>query len=51
MAGVADAELVDRAVALPPGPELSAALNGILREDIPNARLVLPPRPDLAERS
>jgi predicted transcriptional regulator len=33
-------ELVDRVVALPPGPELSAALNGILREDIPNARLV-----------
>src|SRR5918998_4666690 len=38
MAGVA--ELVDRAVALPPGPELSAALNALPREKVPNARLV-----------
>jgi hypothetical protein len=38
MAGVA--ELVDRAVALPPGPELSAALNALPRQKIPNARLV-----------
>jgi len=38
MAGVA--ELVERAVALPPGPELSAVLNVLPRERIPNARLV-----------
>jgi Domain of unknown function (DUF222) len=38
MAGVA--ELVDRAVALPPGPELSAVLNALPREKVPNARLV-----------
>jgi hypothetical protein len=38
MAGVA--ELVDRAVALPPGPELSAALAGLPRQQVPNARLV-----------
>jgi Domain of unknown function (DUF222) len=38
MAGVA--ELVDRAVALPPGPELSAVLNVLPREKVPNARLV-----------
>ncbi len=34
------AELVDRAVALPPGPELSAVLNALPREKVPNARLV-----------
>jgi hypothetical protein len=34
------AELVDRAVALPPGPELAAALAGLPREQVPNARLV-----------
>jgi hypothetical protein len=38
MAGVA--ELVDRAVALPPGPELSAVLDALVREKIPNSRLV-----------
>ncbi len=38
MAGVA--ELVDRAVALPPGPELSAVLNALPRAEVPNARLV-----------
>jgi hypothetical protein len=38
VAGVA--ELVDRAVALPPGPELSAVLAGLPREQVPNARLV-----------
>jgi len=38
MAGVG--ELVDRAVALPPGPELSTVLNALPREKIPNARLV-----------
>jgi hypothetical protein len=34
------AELVDRAVALPPGPELSAALHALPRQKVPNARLV-----------
>ncbi|HEX2301235.1 MAG TPA: DUF222 domain-containing protein, partial [Pseudonocardiaceae bacterium] len=38
MAGMA--ELVDRAVTLPPGPELSAALDALPRENIPNTRLV-----------
>jgi hypothetical protein len=38
MAGVV--ELVERAVALPPGPELSAVLNALPRENVPNARLV-----------
>ena len=38
MAGVV--ELVDRAVALPPGPELSAVLDALPRERVPNARLV-----------
>src|ERR687896_948069 len=38
MAGVA--ELVDRAVALPPGPELSAVLDALPRDKVPNARLV-----------
>src|SRR5918992_530378 len=38
MAGAAD--LVDRAVALPPGPELSAALHALPRQQVPNARLV-----------
>jgi hypothetical protein len=38
VAGVA--ELVDRAVALPPGPELSAVLRAVPREKVPNARLV-----------
>jgi hypothetical protein len=38
VAGVA--ELVDRAVALPPGPQLSAVLNALPRQTIPNARLV-----------
>jgi hypothetical protein len=34
------AELVDRAVALPPGPELSAVLDALPREKVPNTRLV-----------
>jgi hypothetical protein len=34
------ADLVDRAVALPPGPELSVVLGGLSWEKIPNARLV-----------
>jgi hypothetical protein len=34
------AELVGRAVALPPGPELSVALGGLPWEKVPNARLV-----------
>jgi hypothetical protein len=34
------AELVDRAVALSPGPELSAVLARLPREQVPNARLV-----------
>jgi hypothetical protein len=34
------AELVDRAVGLPPGPELSAVLGALPREQVPNARLV-----------
>src|SRR5918992_3775284 len=38
MAGAA--ELVDRAVALPPGPELSAVLEALPRQKVPNARLV-----------
>jgi hypothetical protein len=38
MAEVVD--LVDQAVALPPGPELSAVLGGLPWEKIPNARLV-----------
>jgi hypothetical protein len=38
MAGVVD--LVDRAVALPPGPELSAVLDALARDQVPNARLV-----------
>ncbi len=38
MAGLA--ELVDRAVALPPGPELSAALDALPWEKVPNTRLV-----------
>src|SRR5688572_24929460 len=38
VAGVA--ELIDQAVALPPGPQLSAALAGLAWENIPNARLV-----------
>src|ERR1700754_4324818 len=38
VAGVVD--LVDRAVALPPGPELSAVLGGLSWEKVPNARLV-----------
>ena len=33
-------ELIDRAVALPPGPQLAAALAGLAWEKIPNARLV-----------
>src|ERR671914_2745826 len=33
-------ELVDRAVALPPGPELSAVLEALPRQKVPNARLV-----------
>jgi hypothetical protein len=33
-------ELVDRAVALPPGPELSAVLEALPREKVPNTRLV-----------
>jgi hypothetical protein len=32
-------ELVDRAVALPPGPQLSATLAGLAWSEIPNARL------------
>jgi hypothetical protein len=38
MAGVA--ELIDQAVDLPPGPQLSAALAGLAWEQVPNARLV-----------
>jgi hypothetical protein len=38
VAGVA--ELIDRAAALPPGPELSAALGGLPWTKVPNARLV-----------
>jgi hypothetical protein len=38
MAGVL--ELIDRAMGLPPGPELSAALSALAWEEIPNARLV-----------
>ena len=38
MAGVA--ELIDRAAALPPGPELSAALGALPWEKVPNTRLV-----------
>jgi hypothetical protein len=38
MAGVVD--LVDRAVALPPGPELSAVLGALPWRKVPNARLV-----------
>ncbi len=34
------ADLVNQAVALPPGPELSAVLGGLPWEKIPNARLV-----------
>jgi hypothetical protein len=33
-------ELVDRAVMLPPGPELSAVLNALPWEKVPNSRLV-----------
>ncbi len=33
-------DLVDRAVALPPGPEVSVALAGLPWEKVPNARLV-----------
>lgn len=38
MGGVA--ELMDRAGVLPPGPELSAVLGALAREEVPNARLV-----------
>src|SRR5688500_16279410 len=38
VAGVA--ELIDQAVDLPPGPQLSTALAGLAWENIPNARLV-----------
>jgi hypothetical protein len=34
------AELIDRAAALPPGPELSAALGGLPWTKVPNTRLV-----------
>jgi hypothetical protein len=36
----ATADLVDQAVALPPGPELSAALGALPWGEVPNARLV-----------
>src|SRR3954471_18681424 len=33
-------ELIDRAVGLPPGPQLSALLSGLPWSQVPNARLV-----------